>query len=119
MHHARFGPDVERTDDHDGVNHLEARASRSADAQGRHFFVWWVLPDVVQCTPQETASGRTGKGQIEARLITHADNPRGIAGQLASGGCSQLSCRESMRAVLIRALTCAEVSPTRHSTDHG
>jgi hypothetical protein len=38
-----------------------------------------VLPDVFQRTPQETAPGRTGKGQIEARLITNADNPRGVA----------------------------------------
>jgi hypothetical protein len=33
-----------------------------------------MFPDLVTCTPQETAPGRTGKGQIEARLITNADN---------------------------------------------
>jgi hypothetical protein len=37
---------------------------------------WWVLPDVVQCIPQQTAPDRTGKGRIGARLITNADNTR-------------------------------------------
>jgi len=60
-------------DDHDDVHDLEAGATGAAGSQGRHFR-WWIMLDVVQCIPQETAPGWPGKGRIGARLISHADN---------------------------------------------
>jgi hypothetical protein len=64
------------------------------------------------------------KASMRAQPITNADNPaRNPLGrwavQLTVEGCSQPSCTDSVRAVLIRTLTCCEESPARHSTDHG
>ena len=53
-------------------------------------FVGGFCLDVVQCIPQETAPGRSGKGRIRARLISYADNTGG------SGSARRLQPAESL-----------------------